>query len=120
MVTKVVVGALLAGLTLSGAMHLRLTDSIPKAETSVSESPGEIRVWFNQQPQLPVSRLGLAGPAGEIELGRAEDAEGMSFTSAVQDTLGAGEYTVSWRTAGDDGHVRRGNFTFTVSAGEGH
>ncbi len=120
MVTKVVVGALVAGLTLVGAMHLHLTDSFPKADTALSESPGEIRVWFNEEPQLSVSRLGLEGPAGEIELGRAEDAEGMSFKSAVHDTLSAGEYTVSWRTAADDGHVGRGTFTFTVSAGEGH
>jgi len=30
--------------------------------------------------------------------------------------LPAGEYTVSWQTAGDDSHISKGEFSFTVAA----
>ena len=42
----------------------------------------------------------------------------MGEKSIVADVpaLESGTYTVSWRAAGDDGHVQRGEFSFTVRA----
>lgn len=106
------------GITVSGAaaLHLRMTDSLPKQDQTVTESPGEIRVWFNQKTSLAVSRLGLDGPGGKVEMGKVEPTDNpRSFKARVSDALSPGVYTVSWRTAGDDGHVIRGRYSFTMA-----
>ena len=38
----------------------------------------------------------------------------LSIAVAVTSPLPAGKYTVTWKTAGTDGHVIRGTFGFTV------
>ena len=38
----------------------------------------------------------------------------LSIAVAVTSPLPAGKYTVTWKTAGTDGHVIRGSFGFTV------
>ena len=58
--------------------------------------------------------LTLEGPEGEVALGETMVAGEKSLVATVTTTLAPGRYTVSWRSAGDDGHVRRGDFAFTV------
>ena len=94
--------------------HLAATKTMPNADTVVVESPPKIQVWFTQDPDPAVSQLGLEGPAGKVELGDTTVADEKSLMAMVPSALAAGSYTVTWRTAGDDGHVRRGDFVFTV------
>ncbi len=101
------------------ALHLRMTDSLPKEDQTVTEAPTEIRVWFNQETTLAVSRLALQGPEGSVEMGKAVATDNpKSFKAGVIGTLTPGSYRVTWRTAGDDGHVLRGRFSFTLAAPE--
>ena len=74
------------------------------------------QVWFNQQPSPRISRLGLRGPDGrDVELGKVEvHSEDRSISAAVPAALPPGTYEATWRAAGDDGHVMRGAFTFTI------
>ena len=94
--------------------QLAATKTMPDADAVVAESPEQIQVWFTQDPDPAVSQLVLAGPAGEVELGDTTVADEKSLMAMVPRALAPGSYTVSWRTAGDDGHVRRGDFAFTV------
>ena len=94
--------------------HLAATKTMPDADAVVTESPQRIQVWFTQDPDPVVSQLALEGPAGEVELGDTTVADEKSLMAVVSGALAPGAYTVSWRTAGDDGHVRRGDFAFTV------
>ena len=94
--------------------HLAATKTMPDADAVVAESPEQIRVWFTQDPDPAVSQLAMDGPAGEVELGDTTVANEKSLMAMVPRALAPGGYTVSWRTAGDDGHVRRGDFAFTV------
>ena len=94
--------------------HLAATKTMPDADAVVAEPPSQIQVWFTQDPDPAVSQLVLEGPAGEVELGDTTVADEKSLMAMVPSALAAGSYTVSWRTAGDDGHVRRGDFAFTV------
>lgn len=104
-----------------GALHLRLTKSQPSADTVIHESPEAIQLWFSESTELSVSGLGLEGPGGSIDLGKVEAAgDPTSFKAAVLGSLDQGEYRVSWRTAGDDGHVLRGEYSFTVSVTDSH
>ncbi len=110
----VAVGTLMAAATL----HLALVDSFPKKDATLTESPDQIRLQFNEQPRLPLSRVGLEGPDGAVEVGDIVGTEEKSFMAEVLEILEPGVYTVSWRTAGNDGHVRRGRYRFTLADSE--
>lgn len=99
-------------------LHLTLRRSAP-ANGSTVTPPSEIRVWFSQRPQRGSTALQLTGPGGaEIPLGeiREHPEDNRSFLAAVESRLTPGSYRVSWRTMAPDGHVIRGEFTFSVAA----
>jgi methionine-rich copper-binding protein CopC len=37
-----------------------------------------------------------------------------TLMAAITGTMSGGTYTVNWQTAGKDGHVIKGDFTFSV------
>lgn len=104
--------------TADDALHFALDRSTPEADATV-EALSEIRLWFTQEPQDGTT---------SIRVVEAEDA-GVHVTEATQDpddatsffvqlhgTLAPGTYTVSWRGMGQDGHVVRDTFQFSVAA----
>lgn len=104
---------------ISGALpHLRLERSSPADEAVLDESPGEIRLWFSQEPELAVSRIELRGPAGAVELGEVDSGEEdlKVLFATVPGPLPAGDFTVSWVTSSGDGHPVKGDFSFRVAA----
>ena len=114
--TLVVTVALgLAG-TVAVSTHMAYSKSVPAKDAALAESPSELQVWFTQDPEPAVSRISLEGPAGGVTLGETTVASDRSIAASVQNPLGPGSYTVNWRSAGDDGHVLRGDFSFTVRA----
>ena len=96
--------------------HLATTKTMPEANTTVAESPDRVQVWFTQDPDPAISKLTLEGSEGEVALGETTVADEKSLVATVTTELAPGRYTVSWRAAGDDGHVRRGDFAFTLRA----
>lgn len=119
----ILVGALTAAAspTMSTPFHFALDRSSPEADATV-QAPSEIRLWFTQEPQEGSTSIRLveAGDAG-VEVGEAtQDADDpTSFFVELEGTLPAGTYTVSWRGMGQDGHVVRDSFQFSVAAQEG-
>lgn len=103
-----------------GDFHLKLDRSAPAADSTVQAPVEELRFWFSQPPQLEPTTVRLLGP-GEVmvELGAitatADDAS-ILFAPVVGETP-PGTYRVIWRTMATDGHVVRGDFSFTVEAG---
>jgi methionine-rich copper-binding protein CopC len=108
--------ALMAAFTAGLAAHLSVLKTMPADDTTVSPPPERVQVWFNQQPSPRISRLELRGPGNEqVEIGQLEvHGEDRSISAAVPAPLAPGTYEATWRSAGDDGHVMRGTFTFTV------
>lgn len=105
--------------TVAGAsgFHFALERSVPEADASVS-SVREIRLWFTQVPQENSASVRLIDAAGEaVETGEvtSDPADGKIVFVALQTPLPPGGYTVAWRGIGDDGHVVRGDFAFTVA-----
>jgi copper resistance protein C len=99
--------------------HLKVVKTAPADKSTVREAPTSVQVWFTQQPSRRVSRLEMSGPAGEVMLGDSRiDSQDRSISATVPETVGPGKYEVTWRTAGDDGHVQRGTFTFVVGGSE--
>lgn len=102
------------GLAATVSAHMKLARSQPDANATLSAPPAAVKIWFTQMPDAAVSRLKLEGPAGPVALGKAEVARDKSLSAAVEGTVDDGTYTVSWQAAGDDGHLQKGTFTFTV------
>ena len=100
--------------------HGRLKSSLPAAGAALTAVPRELRLDFSESPDLTFSSIRLVSAGGrEIPLARiayAADSR-RSLTVAIAAALEAGRYTVVWQMAGDDGHVLRGKFDFTVAVG---
>lgn len=98
------------------ARHFDLRRSVP-ADSAVVESPAEVRLWFTEvpQPNSTAVRLlnGAEDPVETDEL-KQDREDGRVFAMPIGRPLPPGPYTVAWRGIGSDGHVVRGDFTFTV------
>lgn len=116
-----VVGVLLASAVVALSAHLKVEKTLPESGATIAAAPKELRVWFSQNPTLPVSSLSLEGPNGKVEMGKvaAGQTDGKadrSVMAAIVGTLAPGKYTASWRTSGSDGHILTGTFEFTLKA----
>lgn len=102
-------------LTMSATVfaHMKLSKSMP-APNSTGAKPAKIQIWYTQKPDQAVSRITLSGPSGAVKLGAVTVGADKSMSAAVEGAMGDGAYTVSWQTAGDDGHLQKGEFSFTV------
>ncbi len=100
------------------AAHMAVQKTMPEADAVLSESPQHIQMWFTQSPDPVISRLALESAHGDVALGRTEVRDDKSLVAMLPSRLAAGDYTVRWRTAGDDGHTQRGEFAFTVRAAD--
>jgi hypothetical protein len=98
------------------AFHNHLKKSVPAADETVAQSPKEVRLWFAEKVEPKFSSVSIAGADGaKAETGKARATDDpLSFAVDVVKPLASGSYTVTWRTAGDDGHAVRGTFKFSV------
>jgi len=102
------------------SLHLQLDRSAPAADSTVRGPVEELRFWFAQPPRLEPTTIRLVGPDEElIELGelRATVDDASILFTPVSDATPPGVYRVIWRTMATDGHVVRGDFSFTVGVG---
>jgi methionine-rich copper-binding protein CopC len=94
--------------------HGELKKSEPAANAMLTTSPEHVRLWFSEQPDLAVSKIALTGPAGAIELGPVRAMAENSIMAMMTAPLPPASYTIAWQTAGDDGHVLKGEIKFMV------
>lgn len=119
--TILLAGALIAAVAVLSA-HLTVERTFPVTDSTLTTAPARVQVWFSQHPTLAISTLALQGPSGPVALGKvtAGQADGKpdrSLVAPIDGTLAAGVYTATWKTAGNDGHVQTGTFTFTYAPG---
>jgi methionine-rich copper-binding protein CopC len=115
---SLVLGAAAVAPADSAIPHFGLRSSSPEADATVA-SLDEIRLTFTEVPQENSVSVRLVAPSGEaLETGelRSDPDDGRTVFVAVPGPVPDGAYTVAWRGIGDDGHVVRGEFGFTVSA----
>lgn len=98
-------------------LHTRLEKSLPEKNSTVRESPRQIRLWFSARPEVELSKILLVGPDGTaVPVGETVATnDTLSVAAAVQAPLEPGVHTVVWRTASKDGHVVRGRFQFSFA-----
>ncbi len=118
MLTKSLLFAAASGLLLTGSMHTHLTKAEPAVDGTVAAAPKQIRLWFNEAPEVALSAATIVSadnaPVGTVKMAATDDS--LSVAGPISATLKPGTYTVVWRTGSKDGHAVRGKYTFTFDA----
>lgn len=104
----------------SATAHTRLESSAPAAGSTSDGPVTEVTLRFT----LPVSLLGegivIEGPDGAVVADVAAAEDGLALVATPSAALTAGDYTVTWTAAAQDGHPLEGTFGFVVAgAGAG-
>ena len=102
-------------LNVSAQAHSPLTSFTPADGATLTTAPTSIEMRFRDVSRL--IRFALVGDedGADIDL---EDAHLMVEAVdhiVVLPPLAGGRYTASWRAMGEDGHVIKGRFSFTVA-----
>jgi methionine-rich copper-binding protein CopC len=98
--------------------HTHLEKTEPVEGATLKTAPSHVELWLNEKPDLTVSKLTVSGSAGAVAVGPTHLASEKSITADVRGQLSDGEYVVSWQAAGDDGHVSKGEFKFSVKSAQ--
>lgn len=94
--------------------HSKLIRSSPAADAILEASPAQIQLWFSEEPLLPMSAVTVTGAGGAVKLGAPRAGGERSIVVPVGTTLEPGTYRITWKTAGDDGHVIQGTVAFSI------
>jgi copper transport protein len=116
--------ALLTALALPAGIgaHAQLIRSEPAADAVLATAPGQVKLFFDEAVNAGFSDVQVLDKSlARVDNGDLSLAPGDAKQLAVTlKPLGAGTYTVVWQAMSDvDGHITRGNFAFSVSAGAG-
>ena len=106
--------AILMATTIEAGAHAALVSAEPGVEATVA-SPEKIALHFSEAIEPSVSSVEITDSHGNaVAVTRADASDDRSLAATPNAPLAAGMYTVSWATAGDDGHRVTGTFAFTV------
>jgi len=108
----VLVAALVAAMPALFA-HAELERTDPADNAMLTAPPAAVQLWFDEKPDLAVSSIVVTGSSGPAPLGPLFSL-GNHMGANFKGTLAPDSYTVAWQTAGDDGHVEKGEFSFMV------
>ena len=98
--------------------HMNLEKTEPAHDTTLSRQPQHLQMWFTQEPDLAVTKVELKGQDGIIELGKVHLMDEKTLMAMIIGDMADGTYTVNWQTAGDDGHIQKGEFVFKIDQAE--
>ena len=109
--------ALAAATSAAAPPHFELARSEPAAGDTVS-AVSSVSLWFSEPPQEGSVSIHLLDAASELVPAGdpvADDEDPSLYRIKSSDPLPTGDYVVTWRGMGDDGHVVRDDFDFTVA-----
>jgi len=98
------------------SVHFSLVKSTPTADQTLTAPLKRVQIWFSETPAPGVSQIKILGadktalPAGKTLI----DTDKSMYTDLAS-PLAPGAYVVSWRAAGDDGHLLSGEIKFKVA-----
>lgn len=96
--------------------HASLVKSDPPRRASLSESPPQIQLWFNEEIETAYSSIQVFdsnGKAVSVDEPKAVEDDPKSVVLAMP-VLGAGSYKVEFRVLSVDGHVVESNYSFRI------
>jgi hypothetical protein len=101
-------------LTVGVQAHAKLLKTSPADKATVTKAPASVQLWFNEVIDVKLSTVEVTGPDGKVALGMVHAMDPKQLMGPITGKMSNGVYTVNWQTAGDDGHVQKGSFTFTL------
>lgn len=106
-----------ATLLVSGMVHNHLVKSAPSNGERLPAAPKEVRLWFNERPEIPFTSVTLLQEDSTkiATLKAVATTDSMAAAIPLLTPLPPGKYLVAWRTASSDGHAIRGIFGFSIS-----
>lgn len=104
----------LAALSIGVQAHMKLEKSDPVSGATLTVAPKSISLYFTEKIDMAVSKVALKGPSGDVKLGAAHAMGEKHLMANVEGTLANGAYTISWQSAGSDGHVQKGEIPFSL------
>ncbi len=94
--------------------HAILVHSTPADKSVIHQRHVSLTLDYNSRIDVARSTLALFGPSGlKISL-RMQSSPAPSELKADAANLAAGTYQVRWQVLASDGHITRGQFSFTV------
>jgi copper transport protein len=115
-VSLLLAGSGLAGGGLPGAVrHTRLVSSEPAKDTTLTESPRQVRLVFSEPIEAKLSRITIIrSDSTSIALAVSGDPRNVRALIAPAEGLAPGAYRVAWRIVSADGHPIEGSYVFRI------
>jgi methionine-rich copper-binding protein CopC len=101
--------------SLSAQAHSPLLSSSPADGEQVSPAPASLKMEFKSAARLVKLALMQDSTSTSIDLDGTFAMQESLEHSIPLPVLDAGAYKVKWRAMGEDGHVIKGEFGFTIS-----
>ena len=98
--------------------HMKVEKTEPADGATVSAAPAAVQLFLTEKPDLKVTKVEMSGASGKETLGPAHMMGDKTLMAAVTGKMVPGKYTVNWQTAGNDGHVQKGSFAFSLKSTE--
>ncbi len=108
---------LLGGAAKEAFAHAYLNKSDPSDGAVVTAGQDRIELEFTGDMRLTLVRIESVDNASQVTLGELPKSFVRSAQISTQ-PLSPGGYLVNWIGVGKDGHIMKGNFSFSVAVGE--
>lgn len=107
----------LGAVLLTGMFHNHLVKSTPGAGETLTASPAEITLWFNERPEIAFTSVTIlrADSTKIATIKAVATPDSLSVAAPITTPLPAGSYLITWRTASKDGHAIRGTYGFSIA-----
>lgn len=104
-------------LLLTGMFHNHLVKSTPGAGETLTSSPADVRLLFNERPEIPFTSVTIlrADSTKIVTIKAIGTADSMEVAAPLPAPLPPGAYLITWRTASRDGHAIRGTYGFSIA-----
>ena len=97
--------------------HAHLDRAVPAVDSTVRESPRELKLWFTQRLEPAFCTVRVTDSQGkrvDNNDARVDGADAKTLRVSLP-RLAPGTYRVQWRVLSVDTHVSEGNFRFDVA-----
>lgn len=103
----------------AGFGHAFPDHSDPRVGSTITDSPGMVRIWFDGDLEPAFSKITVHTMDGKtVDNGDGHvDSNDPSLLEVSLPRLPAGTYLVIWNVVARDGHRTVGQYTFTVDPG---
>jgi len=121
LMNKLMVALLCMGMSHVVLAHAALLKSEPARRVVLSQSPSQIRLWFNEKIEpsyASIQILKADGSALSLQAARVDKKDPKLLVLELP-PLEAGDYTVKYRVMSVDGHLVDYGYTFSVKRAQG-